>query len=285
MMRYGPNNHVDFEPTFTFELNDLRHRTISGLRNAVHDSILADELLASDDPIERLVGDHLSYRANQQPKNIGQIADDGPLHDLEGKPKSFLDLEELASRNPMTDATDGSVVDAKLGRLEQFIHLIKAEFGSKFIGLVVAGSLARGYAEESSDADIAIIGQDQSIKDFGLKYACDFGVEHFEPVEAYVHCDPALAPEFTPHETDDKFNPLFQGIFQGDKAKLSIVQSRFIDGVSPAVWDKTRMRMLSSEMASRHKRRSRLDLSVREDQNVQFMALLQRVPPKYAELR
>ena len=167
--------------------------------------------------------------------------------------------------------------------LEGIVDDMKKKFKDDFIGVVVVGSVSKGYfyKDEGSDIDGIVIARDKSAveyfkneaKSIGMCRGLDecFGAGYIGVDDEYkiLYGDPG---------------GLFKGIFFGDRRKLLKAQKKVLADEDKRGWDKIREHILHTE-TSLGKAARRFDIFDVELKKIkQFIALL-KVPPSLKEAR
>ncbi len=152
--------------------------------------------------------------------------------------------------------------------------LIKYRKSYQLTGLVIFGSLSKGYLSKESDIDYGVItrGKDptKEVDDHlierglkpctGNKYVFDSNLDKTQP--------PGL------------LSMAFYGLFIGDEKKLAETQVAILESIRPATWDEIRLRIFREE-TNVEKAGERYGLTKKEIEKTQLAALITRVPPDY----
>lgn len=188
----------------------------------------------------------------------------------------------LASNGVMVDLVGGQMLNEKLRGVQEFDKALREHFGNKLIGISVGGSIAKGYANLESDVDVCVMGTDIDMAKFAEERAPSFGIKHFKAPD-FLEC-PDLRPELRPHVKDAFFNPLYQGLFTGDRQALATAQANHIEDIEEKEWDTLRKNMLRREFFGDNIA-ERYQLEPLELELLQVMTMLQRIPPSYPEMQ
>lgn len=161
-----------------------------------------------------------------------------------------------------------------LKEVQEINQRLKKKFGDKFIGLVVYGSSAKGYFE-NSDIDSTFIAKEGIVYDI-----LDF-IANGLPERRLVEFHEQLAIDSN-NEVMDLFGEsagLFHGIFFGDRKKLVLLQKTLLEKTSENDWDKLREKILDRETENFDKLAERFGLSQEETEKIKLITMLTRTPP------
>ena len=205
-------------------------------------------------------------RLSKDPDELVKVAAANGLRKIRGR--SLL----LGKRVPFMASANLPDVLARMKQLNGIAQSLRGEFGKKFVGIVVFGSMAKGYATAYSDVDYAILATDDVIgkrfRELARKQNVPLCKEH------YVN-------PFRANETN--VAPLFYGWFFGNKKALNEVQREAIKNMNEEEWENIREEILIHE-STLYKAFERYRIGEREKRRVQAAAAL-RVPPSLGEMK
>lgn len=195
------------------------------------------------------------------------------------------------SSEPLLATPHHEILAKKLTSAKQLFNRFAEDVGSDFIGLTLHGSVGKGYADESSDIDITVIGKegdamervwgkDTEERVWGKDTELD--LTHLL-YHQFFGVDDNLQPDGTRHDMT-YFNPLFQGLFFGEPALLRQIQKNYLNTVSEPEWEKDRLTILAKE-TDIAKAAKRFNLSQAEVQKATLLIGLTRVPPRLDEMK
>lgn len=185
----------------------------------------------------------------------------------------------LSSRKSIFASLSTKDLAENLAGLGKIVDDMKENFKDDFVGVMVVGSINKGYfsEQEGSDVDVIVIAKgkkevnyfiDSAAGSMRICYGLDvcFGAGHIG--------------------IDDRYgikygNPsgLFYGIFLGDRQKLLKLQKKVLENEDNNGWDKIRMDIVDNE-TSLGKAARRFDIRDSELEKIkQFVALLKIPPP------
>jgi len=179
--------------------------------------------------------------------------------------------EQLLTNKPLFATSETDLVVDKIRKIEDVARLLKAKFGDRFVGITVFGSIAKGYMNDLSDLDYAIVAEDETILKEFQKHAKSLNlcIEHYSEVKDSNYLQGDIAP-------------LFYGLFFGDHERLSRIQLTTLEKTSDEEWDKIRMNIFINE-TNIDKAKKRFGLSDEEERKIKETAALLRVPPTRSE--
>jgi len=184
----------------------------------------------------------------------------------------------LGTRRPFASTAHLPEILKRTKILNAVSRQLKHEFSTDFIGIVVFGSTAKGYARPQSDVDYAVIASNPA----AAKRFHELSTGNKLPL-----CEKQDINYVNPREKNNAtITPLFSGLFFGDRRALKKAQravfTRFAN--NPKGWDRVREEILENE--------TRLGTAFgilgiegkREQQRLNAAAAL-RVPPPYKEMK
>ena len=136
----------------------------------------------------------------------------------------------LGSRKAVFATPHTEAIAAKIKSLQKISDALAKEFPEHFVGLTVVGSIPKGYANSSSDADLFYLHTgktyaiEDEIQDRLRRNATQEGIE----IQAF----PLDLNGPSVH------NALFQGLFFGDREKLFDAQKKAVATATPEQWEK-----------------------------------------------
>jgi len=151
---------------------------------------------------------------------------------------------------------------------------LKDEFGDGYTGLVVFGSIAKGYATPKSDVDYAVIGSNPEI------------AKRFRVLSKEANLPLCFEHYVNPEKHSDLSNvaSLFYGLFFGDRKLLRQAQKEVFSKMTEEEWTEIRQEILYHE-TNLYKAFERFWIrNPREQQRLKAAAAL-RVPPPYKEMK
>jgi len=197
----------------------------------------------------------------------------GIKHEKAPQVKSEKELL-LGEKEPLLASTNLRFLTAQFEQLAYIAEQLSKKYGSRFIGIVVYGSQAKGYSIEASDLDFAIICNYPDIMNSFNEYSKEFklNIDHVRVVSTNLG----------PYDSKD-IAVLFRGLFFGNKTLLKQTQKNIFSKLNPHVWEAVRMNMYREE-SNLYKAFDRFNLGPRERQRILAKTAL-RVPPKYDEMK
>jgi len=179
----------------------------------------------------------------------------------------------LSSRRPFAATAHLPEI---LGRAKTFNGIalwMRREFGAGFTGIVVFGSMAKGYAHPESDVDYAVIASNPAA---AKKFR-----ETCESLSLPLDREHYVNPK---ERNPSNATPLFCGLFFGDRKSLKKAQQTAFENMNEQQWDNLRREIFEQE-ATLNKAFERHGItSKREQQRLKAAAAL-RVPPPYEEMK
>ncbi|MEM4598261.1 MAG: HEAT repeat domain-containing protein [Candidatus Diapherotrites archaeon] len=153
---------------------------------------------------------------------------------------------------------------------------LKKEFGGSFIGIVILGSIAKGYALSRGDVDYALIASDPLVEKRLKEIAKERGINLCR--QGYF-----INPKSEQNKT---IAPLFCGLFLGDrKAMIEAQRQAFMKFAnSPEKWEKIRLEIFEHELKI-EKSFSRLRAKNFSEEKRRKIAAALRVPPPYEQMK
>ena len=216
-------------------------------------------------------------------------------------------LRLLASKNPVFASPETRVMMERVKTIEDIVHQLKKDFGDKFVGLSVFGSMAKGYMCEESDLDYTIITSDDKVpekfkmlleknKIRACAVARDYLKVYVEQQKQLAKLSPLRFFKFLIHEQEkhehmfhlrgsfliSTLASLFSGLFFGDRDAALKLQLLLLEKLGPSEWDEVRMKILDV-ISTLYKAKKRFNLTTSELEKVQAASCLLRVPPPYKE--
>ncbi|MCX8190146.1 MAG: hypothetical protein N3F05_02880 [Candidatus Diapherotrites archaeon] len=191
---------------------------------------------------------------------------------------SMINARELLllTRRPFAAMPHLKEILADIKPLREAATQLKREYEDKFIGIVILGSLAKGYARAGSDIDYALIASDSSAEKRLKEIAKEMRLrlcEHGHFINPFSEQNKTLAP-------------LFCGLFIGDRRALIETQRnvfiRFLN--SPEKWGSVREEILNHELKI-EKSLHRIVETKSSDERKRKIAAALRVPPPYEEMK
>lgn len=183
------------------------------------------------------------------------------------KPAPYL----LASKKPLFATLFPEELAKKLTKLQEIQQELEKEFGSKFIGIVVLGSLEKGYSEPKSNLDYGIIAENLEVSSAFRKLADYRGLEPC--------CESYVGPNM-PGTMGDK-DILFRGLFFGNRKKLIELQLKALQEISSGEWDGFRQTMMRE--TNLRKAQERFNVNEKEFEKTKEAVALLRMPPSREE--
>lgn len=178
----------------------------------------------------------------------------------------------LSSRKPLFTTPDTKELADRLKILEGVSKELKNKFQDGFIGLSVFGSTAKGYVEEESDLDAAIIIKNEAVLDYFRQIISPLKLCHMN-YHLIVREDKSVG---------DK-SVLFHGLFFGDRKELLKLQKATIEGISDKEWDEIREKIWLNEV-NLYKAKERFNIYQDELKKIKRFVTLLRVPPPREEM-
>jgi HEAT repeat protein len=179
----------------------------------------------------------------------------------------------LPTQKPLFATPETKELLERLRKLRGIAEKLKERFGDDFIGIVILGSMAKGYLSEESDTDYGIIATDLNVLKEFRKMA---EAENLNP------CSPHYA-EVKENEISGNKNILFCGIFLGDEQKLRKLQKIVIQTTRQDEWDGIRRIIMENETRL-FKAAERFNIPDEGMEKIKICAALLRVPPSYDEM-
>jgi len=180
----------------------------------------------------------------------------------------------LGTRRPFAATAHLLEILERTETLKAVSSQLKREFGEEFTGIVVFGSLAKGYARPESDIDYGVIASTpKPVKRF-RELAREKGLPLCD--EHYVNSG---------EKSSKTTAMLFNGLFFGDRKALKKSQrAAFIRIESPQEWNRVRRQIFKNETHLETAFKRLGITSKREQQRLKAAAAL-RVPPPYNEMK
>ncbi|MGB9680771.1 MAG: HEAT repeat domain-containing protein, partial [Minisyncoccia bacterium] len=179
----------------------------------------------------------------------------------------------LATQKPLFATRETEQLTERIKKLQEITKNLRDEFGDKFIGLIILGSIAKGYSAEESDLDWGIIAKDEKISDQFRKMAKSFKLFRREYYYAAVN------------EKDEILSNqdiLFCGLFFGHFNKLKKLQKNALEKMDKDQWDVIRRKIMKEEI-NLLKMAQRFAIEEEELKKIEQFACLLRTPPPYEE--
>jgi len=183
--------------------------------------------------------------------------------------KRFL----LSSRAPFAATAYLPEILKRAKTFDEISSKMKRKFGAGFTGIVVFGSMAKGYANPESDVDYAVIASNpvaaSAFKDFCKNKGLPLCIDHYVNPKEYNTSNAA---------------PLFYGLFFGDRKALRRAQRSTFSRMNEEQWNTVRSRILENE-AQLTKAFERFGITSKKEQQRLKAAAALRVPPPYKEMK
>lgn len=201
------------------------------------------------------------------------------------EPHSWL----FGSRKSLFTTISTKEAAERIINLQHIVRGCEQKFKDRFVGLVVVGSLDKGYfdIDSESDLDAVILAKDYEV----AEYVYDEGIfvdmcrgimiakakeKGGKLCDGYVNINDEL--------DDEESAFLFYGLFFGNREKLLDLQKKILNNVDEKKWDEIRKCILGAQ-TKLFKAAKRFNMNEDKlDRIKQFSALL-RVPPSLAETR
>lgn len=196
------------------------------------------------------------------------------LNKLKGRKRSFK-TRLLSARKPFAATAFLPEILRRARSFDYISQELKRKFGNQFTGIVIFGSMAKGYATPKSDVDYAVIASNRLAASEFRKMVKARGLPLCR--EHYIN----------PNEKgNDSIAPLFYGLFFGDRGQLRREQRNVLArfGKNPKAWDRLREEILGRE-TNLEKAFERAGITSRAEQQRLMAAAALRVPPPLAEMK
>lgn len=139
--------------------------------------------------------------------------------------------------------------------LEHVSRLLERKFGQKYIGLVIVGSLSKGYSTKKSDVDYFVIATDPRIlRDFE-RYALQQKLKlcwHPSTPRPARFISPQSLKQLstlTDRITFDRASAFFHGTFLGDAQRFRTLQQQLFNQMNEGKWNELREFIQRHEMS------------------------------------
>jgi len=178
----------------------------------------------------------------------------------------------LSTQKPLFATLETEQLAERIKKLQEITQKLKDKFGSKFIGLTIFGSTAKGYSNKRSDLDWGIIAKDKEVLDEFKNIAA----------ESFHLCHEHYAGVDERNRTLSHLDVLFCGLFFGDQKELRKIQEIALQDMDEESWDTIRKDIMENE-TNLFKAVQRFEIQEEEIRKIKQLAVLLRAPPSYKE--
>lgn len=159
-----------------------------------------------------------------------------------------------------------------LETLTKIVKRLKTELGKEFIGMIIVGSIEKGYSRPYSDLDAVIISENPKAMDRFKKLT----------EREKIKLCPLFRFPLKKSEVGSYVDLLFCGIFLGDRYSLSELQNQTLNNISELDWNFIREKILNKETTlPKLSRGYRVDED--EIKKIEILSTLVKVPPPLKE--
>jgi len=175
-----------------------------------------------------------------------------------------------------------------ISSLQEISKTLEKEFDT-YVGIIIVGSLWKGYFQPTSDIDWSILYKDQE----SGKDSCSIRPRFIELAKnrninlcsKNTSIDTLCTDELISESEDyDKLNGiiLFNGLFFGNQKELVTIQKQYLDNTNERHWEQIESLLVSHISEINMSKYRRLNLSINE---LRPILLLTKLPPSLSEVR
>ncbi|MCX8189864.1 MAG: hypothetical protein N3F05_01395 [Candidatus Diapherotrites archaeon] len=167
----------------------------------------------------------------------------------------------------------------KANKLKAINNQLKLKFGRGYVGMIVRGSMAKGYFVPQSDIDVVFIGTAPRLEMKALQLCRKYGLK-LDAATRLINPKAVM-----PRERPIILEKIFSGIFFGDKKALKSLQMKIFRGMSKDEWELLRSTIFNKEAANFEKAFERFGIRDPNEKRRIIVAIGYRLPPKYEEMK
>lgn len=156
---------------------------------------------------------------------------------------------------------------------------LRKKFGQSYVGMVVRGSMAKGYFAPESDIDVVFIGTTPKIEIKAHKLCKTHGIR-LDAGTRFINPEAVM-----PRERHIILEKIFAGIFFGDIRALRSLQMKVFRGMSRSEWELLRSTIMNKEVANLEKAFERFGITDPAEKRRIIASIGYRLPPSYEEMK
>ncbi|MEM4598753.1 MAG: hypothetical protein QW400_03635 [Candidatus Diapherotrites archaeon] len=156
---------------------------------------------------------------------------------------------------------------------------LRKKFGRSYVGMIVRGSMAKGYFAPESDIDVIFIGTNPKIEMKAIKLCKVHGIR-LDAGTRFINPEAVM-----PRERHIILEKIFAGIFFGDIKALRSLQTKVFKGMSKSEWELLRGTIMNKEIANLEKAFERFGITDPAEKRRIIASIGYRLPPSYEEMK